>query len=69
MGDNRDESADSSYHLCTADKGPDCDKFDAYVSTDLVVGKVVALAWPLGHARVIHRPAVFDDVADPAKKD
>jgi signal peptidase I len=69
MGDNRDESADSSFHLCTADDGPDCDKDDAFVSTDLVVGKVVALVWPLSHAHIIHRPAVFDDIAEPAKDD
>jgi len=69
MGDNRDQSADSSFHLCTDDDGPGCDKDDAFVSTDLVVGKVVALVWPLGRAHVLHRPDVFDDVADPAKKD
>jgi signal peptidase I len=69
MGDNRDESADSSFHLCTADDGAGCDKDDAFVSTDLVVGKVVALVWPLGHAKILHRPSVFDDVAEPAKKD
>jgi signal peptidase I len=69
MGDNRDESADSSFHLCTADDGADCNKDDAFVSTDLVVGKVVALVWPLGHAKILHRPSVFDDVAEPAKKD
>jgi signal peptidase I len=69
MGDNRDESADSSFHLCTDDDGPSCDKDDAYVSTDLVVGKVVALVWPLGRAHVLHRPGTFDDVAEPATKD
>jgi signal peptidase I len=69
MGDNRDESADSSFHMCTAEKGPGCDKNDAFVSTDLVVGKVVALVWPLGHAHVIHRPEVFADVAEPGAKD
>ena len=69
MGDNRDESADSSFHLCTADDSPECKKDDAFVSTDLVVGKVVALVWPLGRAHVLHRPDVFDDVAEPAEKD
>jgi signal peptidase I len=68
MGDNRDESADSSFHLCTADDGPSCDPSDAFVDTDLVVGKVTALVWPLGHAKVLHRPEVFDDVAEPADK-
>jgi signal peptidase I len=67
MGDNRDESADSSYHLCAAEDGPACDKDDAFVSTDLVVGKVAALVWPFSHAQVLHRPDGFDDVADPAK--
>lgn len=69
MGDNRDESADSSYHLCTPDKGPDCDPQDAFVRTDLVVGKVAALVWPLSHAHVIHRPEIFDDVAEPARRE
>ena len=64
MGDNRDESADSSYHLCRRDR-PGCDPADAFVPVDLVVGKVVALMWPFGRAKVLRRPGVFDDVAEP----
>jgi signal peptidase I len=63
MGDNRDNSRDSSYHL-TECKPKDVTCDSAYVPTDLVVGKVFALVWPLGNARTVKRPAAFDDVPD-----
>ena len=63
MGDNRDNSADSSARLCVG-AGPRCDPDDAYVPVDLVVGKVFALVWPPGRAHFIGRPDVFDDVPD-----
>lgn len=67
MGDNRDNSADSSYHLCTAQE-TDCAK-SPWVPVHDVVGKVVALGWPLGRAHVLHRPATFDqDFAVTRKK-
>jgi len=52
MGDNRNDSADSTVHL---DEDP-------FVPTDLVVGKVSALFWPLSRFHVIHRPGSFDQV-------
>lgn len=62
MGDNRGESADSSFHLCrTGAKG--CDPSNAFVPISDVVGKVVALVWPAGHAKLIHRPADFEHIA------
>lgn len=64
MGDNRTESADSSYHLCNADD-PGCDPEAAYVDTDLVVGRVFAVVWPRDHWDWLHRPATFADVPDP----
>jgi signal peptidase I len=61
MGDNRSNSADSSDHMCTpADKN--CTPGDEWVGTDLVVGKVFAVIWPLGHVKFIHRPATFDNI-------
>jgi len=60
MGDNRDNSADSSYHLCTKAE-TDCSQ-SPWVPVDDVVGKVVALVWPLGRAHVIHRPADFAQI-------
>jgi signal peptidase I len=65
MGDNRDNSRDSSFHLqpCINDR-KSCDPDKAYVPTDLVVGKVFALVWPLSNARTIGRPDAFDDVPD-----
>ncbi|WP_205473886.1 signal peptidase I [Nocardioides sp. SYSU D00038] len=65
MGDNRDDSADSTVHLCR-EKNPGCDPEAAYVPVDLVVGKVFALVWPPGRADLTGRPDVFDSVADPA---
>ena len=64
MGDNRDESADSSFHLCR-DADDTCDPDDAYVDTDLVVGRVFAVIWPHDHWDRLHRPATFEDVPDP----
>ncbi|MFT4262479.1 MAG: signal peptidase I [Nocardioides sp.] len=63
MGDNRDESADSSFHLCHDDSEDTCDPSAAYVDEDLVVGRVIALVWPFSRFTIEHRPSVFDDVA------
>lgn len=63
MGDNRDDSADSTVHLCRP-QARSCDPSDAYITEDLVVGKVFALAWPPGRAGLVHRPDAFDDVPD-----
>jgi signal peptidase I len=64
MGDNRGESADSSFHMCrTGDTS--CDPSNAFVPVSDVVGKVVALVWPAGHAKLIHRPADFKHIAAP----
>ena len=64
MGDNRANSADSSVHVCFKDV--DCDPQEGYVSIDMVVGKVFALAWPPGRAEFIGRADAFEDVPDPA---
>jgi signal peptidase I len=60
MGDNRGNSADSSYHLCT-DAETDCSQ-SPWVPVDNVVGKVVSLVWPLNRAHIIHRPADFKEL-------
>ena len=60
MGDNRAHSADSTVHLCT-DQVTDCSD-SPFVPTHDVVGKVFALAWPLGRAHWEHRPKTFDSV-------
>lgn len=65
MGDNRGASADSSARLCD-DNQRHCDPNNAFVPVDLVVGKVFALVWPVGHFRFIGTPDVFDDVPDPS---
>lgn len=63
MGDNRDDSADSSARLCRPE-AQGCDEDRPYVPVSDVVGKVFALAWPLGRAELIGRPDAFDDVPD-----
>lgn len=64
MGDNRDESADSSVHLCVAqDADPTCDPAGAFIPADSVVGKVVSVVWPVNHAKILKRPDVFKEVA------
>ncbi|WP_340539413.1 signal peptidase I [Nocardioides sp. GXZ039] len=63
MGDHRDDSADSTMHMCLPD-AVDCAK-DPYVDLGLVVGKVFAVAWPPSRATFLHRPDSFADVPDP----
>jgi len=76
MGDHRDDSADSSFHLrCdvtkererrrgdeveAAPEAGSCDAGDAYVATDLVVGKVFARVWPASRFSLLDKPAAFD---------
>jgi signal peptidase I len=64
MGDNRAASADSSQKLCNPER-PSCDPDHAFVSEDLVVGKVFAVVWPAKHFDWVGRPDAFDDVPDP----
>ncbi len=54
MGDNRPESADSRLHAGDAGGGA--------VPEDNVVGKVFAVVWPLGHAKLMHRPDTFEAI-------
>jgi signal peptidase I len=54
QGDNRSNSADSRVHL--GDPG------GGQVPVDDVVGKVFAVVWPLGHAKLLHTPATFESV-------
>jgi signal peptidase I len=62
MGDNRNNSADSTVHMCL--KGDrDCTK-DPYVDVGDVVGKVFVLLWPSDRFKFLHRPDTFADVPD-----
>ncbi|MSZ78373.1 MAG: signal peptidase I [Actinobacteria bacterium] len=58
LGDHRDDSADSSYHLCRKPK-TGCSPGDAYVPVDKVVGKVFARVWPASRFTILHRPDAF----------
>jgi signal peptidase I len=61
MGDHRDDSADSSFHLrCGGRKDEPCDDSDAYVPVDLVVGKVFARVWPASRFDLLEKPDAFD---------
>jgi len=62
MGDNRNNSADSSFHMCKPD-AKDCTA-NPYVDVDDVVGKVFVLLWPSDRFKFIHRPDTFADVPD-----
>jgi signal peptidase I len=64
MGDHRNQSADSTVHMCIEGQ-TDCVPGREFVDEDLVVGKVFFLAWPLGHARWVGDPDSFDDVPAP----
>ncbi|WP_254393016.1 signal peptidase I [Streptomyces buecherae] len=56
MGDHRSNSADSRYHLDDEARGT--------ISEDLVVGKAVVIAWPIGHWRRLEEPETFASVGD-----
>jgi signal peptidase I len=64
MGDHRDNSADSSFHMCRTG-ATECVPGDEYVPVDLVVGKVFVLVWPRDHFGWIKRPATFEDLPEP----
>ena len=65
MGDNRDNSDDSTMHLCLG-KTPDCSP-DPYIPVDDVVGKVFVLLWPHDRFHLLHRPADFAGIPAPAQ--
>ena len=65
MGDNRNHSADSSFHMCQASG---CTPGDEFVPVDLVVGKVFVLLWPFGHFSWLHRPDAFAAVPAPGRR-
>jgi signal peptidase I len=60
MGDNRDNSDDSTHHLCQP-RIPDCVR-DPYVPVSDIVGKVFVLLWPRDRFHVLHRPSDFADI-------
>jgi signal peptidase I len=61
MGDNRDHSRDSRCHLNDVQAG--ANKGDnAFVPKDLVVGRAIAVLWPLGHAGGLQTPATFEQL-------
>ena len=62
MGDNRDNSDDSTRHLCRPHI-PDCVP-DPFVPVSDVVGKVFVLLWPKDRFHVLDRPADFASVHD-----
>jgi signal peptidase I len=62
MGDNRNNSADSTVHMCLRNER-ECTK-NPYVDVDDVVGKVFVLLWPSDRFTFLHRPDSFADVPD-----
>jgi signal peptidase I len=62
MGDNRANSADSTVHMCV-DTETECTN-NPYVDTDLIVGKVFALVWPLSRFGGGDGTDAFDKVPD-----
>ncbi|MFW6776246.1 signal peptidase I [Nocardioides sp. CPCC 205120] len=65
MGDNRAQSEDSAARLCPPNDTNACSPTRAFVDTDLVVGKVLAVVWPRDHWDRLTRPETFTSVPDP----
>jgi signal peptidase I len=61
MGDNREHSRDSRCHLNDVQAG--AQKGDnAFVPEDLVVGRAIAVVWPLSNAGPLPTPATFENL-------
>ena len=58
MGDHRGNSSDSRFHLNDTHHGT--------VPEDKVVGRAFAVVYPFGHAKILHVPKTFHEVALPA---
>jgi signal peptidase I len=80
MGDNRDNSADSRYHLFDQDVSEEDEQSlvdpttggikisdDAFVSADDVVGKVLAVLWPSSDARRVTKSSAVLHFLDDKK--
>jgi signal peptidase I len=61
MGDNRDHSRDSRCHLNDVQAGGPTGQ-NAFVSQDLVVGRAIAVVWPLDRRHRLPIPDTFDTV-------
>jgi signal peptidase I len=61
MGDNRDHSRDSRCHLNDVQAGGGTGQ-NAFVSQDLVVGRAIAVVWPLVRRHGLVIPDTFDTV-------
>jgi signal peptidase I len=59
LGDNRTHSRDSRCHLNDVQAGTSKGA-NAFIPTDLVVGRAIAVVWPLENARRLHTPATFE---------
>ncbi|WP_257478388.1 signal peptidase I [Acidipropionibacterium jensenii] len=62
MGDHRDASGDSRFHL--DDIGGDYQGSAAFVPVGDVVGPAKAVVVPLSRMRILHTPATFDAIPD-----
>ena len=61
MGDNREHSRDSRCHLNDVQAG--AQKGDnAFVPEELVVGRAIAVVWPLSNAGALPTPATFENL-------
>ncbi|MER6566501.1 signal peptidase I [Streptomyces sp. NPDC001093] len=60
MGDHRGNSADSRFHQNTP--------YGGTVSEKSVVGRAVAIGWPIGHWTRLEEPKTFASVADSASR-
>lgn len=61
MGDNRDHSRDSRCHLNDTQAGGATGD-NAFVSQDLLVGRAIAVVWPLDRQHRLAIPDTFDSV-------
>jgi signal peptidase I len=59
LGDNRNNSADSRYHLCS---GPQRTPELAFPHVNDIVGPVAAIVYPFSRMRLFHTPDEFADV-------
>jgi signal peptidase I len=65
LGDHRNMSSDSRYHLCD---GSETTPYLGFPAVESIEGTVVAIAWPASRWRTLKTPEAFADVPEPAQE-
>lgn len=62
MGDHRDDSADSRYHICDTVPAGKPEGYEAFVPVTDIVGTGAAVVYPFNRFRTLSRPTTFENI-------